>query len=247
MKSSRSKSIKKIWISDESGRSFFGWKIKEEIFAIFFILVILSLANDKNIVDKVSSNTHIQIFVGLIFIYCIYNRIPWSLAFIILILISILFSDFLKNIKESVKKIFEDVKENNNYQDSDTKQNNYVNKSVMQLGARVFNWMSKDQKEPNDQKERKEFKEYKGILKKKVRFKKDIKKKDQVLNENEPIESSSDEDEDEECKRVSKILGFSDGEEGGFSEAETDTETDGDVDYSENLKDSLKSFMKEKL
>ncbi len=148
MKPSKSRNIKKIWISDNNGRSFFGWKIKEEIFAIFFILVILSLANDKNIVDKVSNNTYIQIFVGLVFIYCIYNRIPWSLAFIILILISILFSDFLKNIKESVNKIFEDIKENQKDSDKDNDQhlNNPVNKSVMQLGARVFNWISNDKK-----------------------------------------------------------------------------------------------------
>ena len=78
------KNIKKIWVNDDSGRSILGWKIKEEIFAIFFILVILSLANDENIKDKVSNNIYIQIFIGIVVLYCIYNRIPWSLAFILI-------------------------------------------------------------------------------------------------------------------------------------------------------------------
>ena len=100
----------KIWKSDvKSGRSIFGWVIKEEIFAIFFILVILSLANDEKIVNKVSNNIYIQIFIGLIIVYCIYNRIPWSLAFVLVLLVSVLFSGFLINIKESFTKIFVDI------------------------------------------------------------------------------------------------------------------------------------------
>ena len=59
------RNVKKVWVSNDSGRSIFGWKIKEEIFAIFFILVILALANDENITKKVSNNTYIQIFVGI--------------------------------------------------------------------------------------------------------------------------------------------------------------------------------------
>ena len=53
-KSIKKINTKKVWLSDTSGRSLFGWKIKEEIFAIFFILVILALANDDNIVKKVN-------------------------------------------------------------------------------------------------------------------------------------------------------------------------------------------------
>ncbi len=235
---SRSRKIKKVWVSDESGRSLFGWKIKEEIFAIFFILVILALANDKNVVDKVSNNIHIQIFVALLIIYCIYNRIPWSLAFILLLLISILFSDFFKNVKESVEGIFSDIK---------VKQIEENDPSIMKLGAHVFSWMSNDKKRSSIPK--KNPKEFKSILKK-VRFnedpsQKDLSKKDlsgKDIEKDSELKDDSDEDT-EVCDRVSKMFGFSDDE--GLSEAETDDGTD--ADESENLKDSLKTFMKDNL
>ena len=126
-----SKQIEKIWKSNTNGRSIFGWIIKEEIFAIFFILVILSLANDEKIIKKVNQNMYIQIFIALIIIYCIYNKIPWSLAFILVFIVSVLFSGLLKNSKESLKKIF-----SNN---TSSKEHTF-----RELGAKVLSWMSKD-------------------------------------------------------------------------------------------------------
>ena len=150
----------KIWKSDViSGRSIFGWVIKEEVFAIFFILVILSLANDENIANKVSNNVYIQIFIGLIIVYCIYNRIPWSLAFVLILLVSVLFSGFLTNVKESFKKIYVDV--NNNTPIIDSKKN-----SLRELGAKVFSWISKEKQKNTDYSLEKPY--TKSILKKKI-------------------------------------------------------------------------------
>lgn len=249
------KNIKKIWVSDVSGRSIFGWKIKEEIFAIFFILVILALANDENIVKKVSDNIYIQIFVCLIVIYCIYNRIPWSLAFILILLVAILFSGFFTNVKCTVEKIIIDMKnKNQNTSVEDKKSDN----NLMHLGAQVFGWFSKDKNNSN-----------KSILKK-VKFEKgkdrkdgkDGKKGTQVKREKGlgDIDSDSgsdgsedsDDSDDEVCQKVSKMFGFSDDE--GLSEVETDNETDNETEpdtdrenEEENLKNSLKTFMKEKM
>ena len=101
-----------IWVSNENGRSFFGIKIKEEIFIVFFILILISLANDDNIVDKVNNNTQIQIFILFIVIYCVYNKIPWSLAFILLLLVSILFSKMIPNMIDNIKKKTIELKKN---------------------------------------------------------------------------------------------------------------------------------------
>ena len=38
-------------------------------------------------------------------IYCIYNRLPWSLTFIVLFIIHMLFTNFTKNVYDSVVKI----------------------------------------------------------------------------------------------------------------------------------------------
>jgi hypothetical protein len=126
-----SKQIEKIWKSNSNGRSIFGWIIKEEIFAIFFILVILSLANDEKIIKKVNQNMYIQIFIALIIIYCIYNKIPWSLAFILVFIVSVLFSGLLKNSKESLKKII--------LNNTSSKEHKF-----RELGAKVLSWISKD-------------------------------------------------------------------------------------------------------
>ena len=224
------RNVKKVWVSNDSGRSIFGWKIKEEIFAIFFILVILALANDENITKKVSNNTYIQIFVGLVIVYCIYNRIPWSLAFILILLVAILFSGFLNNVKGTIETIYKDIKEKNNNDDN----KDAPNPSLMHLGARVFSWMSKDKVSDTN------IQNNKSILKKKVRFND---------KESEPSDKEDDDDHDEVCKKVSKMFGFSDDE--GPSELDTDNETepdtDRDTDDQENLKKNLKSFMVEKM
>jgi hypothetical protein len=224
------RNVKKVWVSNDSGRSIFGWKIKEEIFAIFFILVILALANDENITKKVSNNTYIQIFVGLVIVYCIYNRIPWSLAFILILLVAILFSGFLNNVKGTIETIYKDIKEKNNNDDN----KDSPNPSLMHLGARVFSWMSKDKVSDTN------IQNNKSILKKKVRFDDE---------EPEPSDSADEDDHDEVCKKVSKMFGFSDDE--GPSEIDTDNETEPDTDRDtndqENLKENLKSFMVEKM
>ena len=131
------RNMKKVWVSDTNGRSFFGWRIKEEIFAIFFILVLISLANDENIVENVNKNLYIQIFIVLTVLYCIYNKIPWSLAFVLLFVFSLLFSGFIENVKSSLNHLLEqninkDVKSNKD------------DKSFMNMGAKVLGWMSKE-------------------------------------------------------------------------------------------------------
>ena len=88
-------------------------KIREEIFALFFILVILALANDPAITEKVRSNTSVQIAIGLAIIYCLYNRIPWSIAFLILFGIGIGFSGLLKDAWSSVHKTLNIVQPTN--------------------------------------------------------------------------------------------------------------------------------------
>lgn len=250
------KSIKKrVWISDTHGRSLFGWKIKEEIFAIFFILVIIALANDENIVKKVNDNISIQIFIGFLVIYCIYNRIPWSLAFFIILLISILFSNFCINVKGSFEKIFLDIKEksNTNKNLNENLNNNYL----INLGARVLGWVSKDKSKLTNNS--------KSILKKNVSFDKtpekeisiaslverdiEIKKEEKSNIDISDIDISDDESDNEVCDKVSKHFRLN--EDDGLSDIDTDNETEPDItdykDEHENLKNSLKLFMKESM
>jgi len=94
-----------IWESNSAGRSFFGWVIKEEIFGVFFILTLLSLLNDEKVIEKIGNNVYIQGFILLISIYLLYQRIPLSLAFLIIFIFMILFSDFFLNVKNSLRKI----------------------------------------------------------------------------------------------------------------------------------------------
>lgn len=235
---------KKVWISDTSGRSLFGWKIKEEIFAIFFILVILALANDDNIVKKVNDNIYIQIFIGLLVIYCIYNRIPWSLAFVLILSVSMLFSDFFINVKGSFEKLFLDIKEKG--KETVNVNENLNNNSLINLGARVIGWVSKDKNINSDKSSL--TNNSKGILKKNVSFDNETQKE-----EKSDIDTSDDESEnqsdDEICNKVSQMFGFNDDD--GISEADTDNETEPDItdykDEQENLKNSLKSFMEESM
>jgi|SaaInlStandDraft_1057018.scaffolds.fasta_scaffold04052_7 hypothetical protein len=235
---------KKIWISNDTGRSFLGWKIKEEIFAIFFILVILALSNDKKIVEKVTQNVSIQMFIFIIFIYCVYNKIPWSLAFIMVFIFAFLFSDFINNVKGSLNKIFLDIKNNNDFEKKDT--------ALMTIGAKVLGWISKDSKvninkndtdnkNDNINKNDKNDKDVKSILKKKVRFdienkidKDEVKDVTDEADVTDEVDNSSD---DDVCKKVSELFNLDD---------ETDGETDNESEI-DNSKDDLKSFMKNSL
>ena len=77
-----------IWNSNTNGRSFFGWVIKEEIFAVFFILVIIQLFQEKNIQDLIKNDNNIQIFAVLLGVFCVYHKIPLSLLFTIVFIIA---------------------------------------------------------------------------------------------------------------------------------------------------------------
>lgn len=235
---------KKIWISNEYGRSLFGWKIKEEIFAIFFILVILALANDENIINKVSENTHIQIFIGLVIVYCIYNRIPWSLAFILIFLVAILFSGFFNNVKGTIEKMCTTIQDKNNI-----KEMNRPDNTFMHLGARVFSWLSKDK---NNEKN-------KSILKK-VRFdksntnitNKSTTETNNIICDTDSDESEESDEESEMCKKVSNMFSKCNLKDNDIlSEVDTDNETEPDTDREmedhEDIKENLKSFMVEKM
>lgn len=169
------RNIRKVWVTESSGRSFFGWKIKEEIFAIFFILVILALANDKNIVEKVSNNQNIQFFVCIVVVYCIYNKIPWSLAFVLIFLFSVLFSGFVNNVKGSIEQLFSETE--------DKKESGKNSNFLMRIGAKMIKMISEEKK---------------GILKKSVRFEKEEKpeKNDEVCENVSKIFGFDDDDDD---------------------------------------------------
>ena len=229
----------KPWFLNFSNeRSIFGWIIKEEIFAIFFILVIVSLSNDETIVKKVSNNIYIQIFIGLIFLYCIYNRIPWSLAFILVLLISILFSTFVINIKESFKKIFLNMNNSNNITDIKTN-------PLRHIGAKVVSWISKEQ-EKN--------KVSKSILKKNVNYDNDECKKISELfhfntngklekGELENEELENEESENEESENGESENGESENGESENGESENESnENESNEKLKNNLKESLQNL-----
>lgn len=118
--------LNEVWKSDKSGRSLFGLKIKEEIFAIFFILVIILLSNDENIVKKVNNDMYTQVFIIFTIMYCVYNHIPWSLAFILLFCVLLFFTDFIVSIQESVYKILKKIQKENHLKSN-------INKNVKKV------------------------------------------------------------------------------------------------------------------
>lgn len=204
---------KPLWSSTSAGRSLLGWHIPEEIFAVFFILVILALAKDENVVRKVQSNISIQIAIGILILYCVYNRVPWSLAFIIAFISVVSFTDFLKDSKGTMERIWEGIS-------AKFRKEEHVNTKhdpeMMRMGARVLGIMRTDREPP------------KGILKKpvldnsekKVSF---AKPGDEKIQTDDESESESD---DEMCSRVSQAFGFGDDTD---TEAETtDNETEED-------------------
>ena len=99
VKKSFNQTMPPLWKSDINGRSFFGLVIKEEIFGVFFVLTLLCLFNDEKIVEKISNNIYAQGIIIFVAFYLVYQKIPLSLAFIILFIFLILFSDFFKNVK----------------------------------------------------------------------------------------------------------------------------------------------------
>jgi len=206
---------KPLWSSNGTGRSVLGWRIPEPIFAVFFILVVLALAKDENVVSKVRENKSVQIALAILVLYCIYNRAPWSLMFIIGFIASVCFTDILTDAKGTVEKIWGGVSSQirKDHQSQDP--------ALMRMGARVLGIMNNNKVPP------------KSILKrsneKKVSF-------DDVESEGDESESDSD---DEMCSKVSQAFGFSDVE--SDTEAETtDNETEEDQ---ERRKDDLLSFM----
>jgi hypothetical protein len=130
-----------------------GWHIPEEIFAVFFILVILALAKDENVVRKVQTNISIQIAIGILILYCVYNRVPWSLAFIIAFISVISFTDFLTDAKGTTERIWEGISAKFRKQDP---VNQKHDPAMMRMGARVLGMMRSDRDPP------------KGILKNSV-------------------------------------------------------------------------------
>lgn len=117
---------KPLWVSNERGRFMMGFYIREEIFAVFFIIVLFSLLKDENITKKIKENISLQIAIVILLLYCIYNRIPFSFLFIILAILSFIFTDTLKSLKDA---IFSQKKEENNENNID----------LMKMGARVLN------------------------------------------------------------------------------------------------------------
>jgi hypothetical protein len=132
-------SLTNVWSSTDRGKSIFGWNIPEEIFAVFFILIILALAKDDDIVNKVKGNISVQIAISILIIYCIYNKIPWSLFFIITFVFAVSFTDILTDSKGTIDKIMNGITEK---MTSKEKIENKTDEKI-KLGAKVFNILNK--------------------------------------------------------------------------------------------------------
>lgn len=189
---------KPLWSSTAAGRCVLGWHIPEEIFAVFFILVILALAKDENVVSKVQNNISIQIAVAILVLYCIYNKIPWSLAFILAFVIVASFTDFFVDAKGTVGKIWKTITEKFKERKD---QNNKKNPDLMRVGARVLGLMNQP----------------KGILKKSDPTDKKVSFEDE--------ESDSDSDDDI-CDEVSQVFGFGDDTDTEADTTDNETEED---------------------
>jgi len=211
---------KPLWSSTNAGRSLLGWHIPEEIFAVFFILVILALAKDENVVRKVQSNISIQIAIGILILYCVYNKVPWSLAFIIAFISIVSFTDFLTDAKGTTERIWEGIS-------AKFRKQEHVNQkhdpAMMRMGARVLGMMRSDRDPP------------KGILKKPVldNSEKKVSFEDGVGDQLSPnvhtddeSESDTDDEDNEMCHRVSQAFGF--GEDTDTEAETTDNETEED-------------------
>lgn len=209
---------KSLWTSNKSGRHCLGFHIPDEIFAVFFILVILSLAKDEEVMKKVQENRSVQIAIGILVIYCLYNKIPWSLAFILGFVIAVSFTNVLSDAKGTFTNIMEGLKRLTKVtkatKDNKTLADDRKDDNMMRMGARVLK-MAKTKDES-----------LKGILKKP--------EKKVTFND---VESESDsESDDEMCTKVSKMFGFD-----PESDAETtDNETEEDHEI---RKDDLINFV----
>lgn len=217
-----------------------GGKIREEIFALFFVLIILALANDEGVVNKVKHNLSIQIAIGLIIIYCLYNRIPWSVSFMIMVAFAMGFSgifyDAWQTANRSVTKIMNKDKDKDKEKEIPYKKAGSGSPSVADyLGAKVLGWIAKDKKE-------KESDLPVGVLKKVEKVEKIDKNvrfgKDEIHGD----ESDSDSDSDESmCDHVSRAFGLNDVD----TDVDTDTETEPDdtIENIEKMKKNLQSYV----
>lgn len=64
-------------------RSFLSLHIPDEIFAVFFILVLVCLAKDERIITLLHTSRSFQLAVGVLCIYCAINCTPWSFCFML--------------------------------------------------------------------------------------------------------------------------------------------------------------------
>jgi hypothetical protein len=180
--------------------------IPEEIFALFFVLVILSLAKDEDVVEKVQKNVFIQIAVGIMVIFCIYNRMPWSLVFLLGFVMLMSFKKHpLDSYIDDMKKFFE--RKENGKKDSEH------DDQTMKLGARVIHiakGTTHEKREPQ------------GILKKKKVSFSDLpeEKMDSGTRKFLPEQK----DKEDICLKVSRMFGFD------------DSDTEGDLTDTEDMK-----------
>ena len=72
-----------------SNAPYINLKMRDEIYFIFFIILILSFIKDESIMTYIQNNHILQLVVVFLFLYSIYHKIPIYLLFSILFIIAI--------------------------------------------------------------------------------------------------------------------------------------------------------------
>jgi hypothetical protein len=205
-------------------RSYLGWYFKEEIFAAFFILVILALANNEKVIKKIKENTSVQIAIGILVFYCIYNKIPWSFAFLLVFVIGLIYGNFLIDAKETIEKMFVYEKQLENPLEKSKSED-----SLMKIGARVLNIMKSKPK---------------SILKNSLKKEKALsekKTKQKINGLSKKVKFKEKNEHDEMCGKVSEWFGFDEETENDTTDCEND---ENDNNY-ELRKKNLLDFAKD--
>lgn len=80
-------------------------KIPNEVFCVFFVLVVLCLLGDDNIIEMLKENTYLQMTAVGIFLFLIFYRVPWSVAFVIVFMFCLFFSNMGFRVHSSISRV----------------------------------------------------------------------------------------------------------------------------------------------
>lgn len=164
-------------------------KLANEFYGVISIIIIFVLCNDKSLLEYLDKNNYIKIFIFLLSLCMVYQKIEWKFILMGLIFFAVFFSNFVPIIKNVFSSIFMDIKMN-----IPKKENN---NDLMKLGAKMFSLIKSDEK--------------KGILKK-VRFETEDEKYDDTemcdkvsnrfgLNDDPESEPDTDGEDTEDLKK----------------------------------------------